>query len=120
MEGAANLDCSHLKGKILINLDSEEEGFSFQLRRWCQGTFNLKTQWVKEEKSGPVYSIQIRGLKGGHSGQEIDKERANANLLMGRILYSLQEDMHFDLISINGGAKIMLFQGSRCGHSNRI
>lgn len=106
MEGAANLDCSHLKGKILINLDSEEEGvFLSSCAGGARAHLILKTQWVKEEKSGPVYSIQIRGLKGGHSGQEIDKERANANLLMGRILYSLQEDMHFDLISINGGAK---------------
>ncbi|NLJ88413.1 MAG: aminoacyl-histidine dipeptidase [Epulopiscium sp.] len=106
MDGAANLDTSNLKGKILINLDSEEEGtFLSSCAGGAKAHLNLKAQWIKEEKQGLVYSIQIRKLKGGHSGQEIDKERANANKLMGRILFALSEEINFDLISINGGAK---------------
>lgn len=106
MEGAANLDVSHLKGKILINLDSEEEGeFLTSCAGGGRAHLILKPQWIKQEKIGPVYSIQIRKLKGGHSGQEIDKGRGNANKIMGRILLDLQEEISFDLISFNGGAK---------------
>lgn len=106
MEGAAKLDASLLTGKILINMDSEEEGeFLVSCAGGGRTHLVLKPNWINEEKKAPVYSIQIRKLRGGHSGQEIDKERGNANKMMGRILTGIQEQIPFNLISINGGAK---------------
>lgn len=106
MEGAAQLDGSQLQGKILINMDSEEEGeFLVSCAGGGRAHLILKPEWIKERKEGPVYSLQIRNLKGGHSGQEINKGRGNANKMIGRILLDLQENLFFHLISINGGAK---------------
>lgn len=106
MEGAAELDASNLEGKILINMDSEPEGeFLVSCAGGARAHLVLKPEWVPGKKEGAVYSIQIRNLKGGHSGQEIDKGRGNANKMMGRILSDLQEKIAFNLISINGGLK---------------
>lgn len=106
MEGAAELDASKLAGKILINMDSEEEGeFLVSCAGGARAHLILKPEWVSGKKEGAVYSIQIRNLKGGHSGQEIDKGRGNANKMMGRILFDLQEKISFNLISVNGGLK---------------
>lgn len=106
MEGAAQLNTSELQGKILINMDSEEEGeFLVSCAGGARAHLVLKPEWIKGKKEGAIYSVQIRNLKGGHSGQEINKERGNANKLMGRILLDLQEEILFNLISINGGAK---------------
>jgi dipeptidase D len=106
MEGAAELDASKLEGKILINMDSEAEGeFLVSCAGGARAHLVLKPEWIPGKKEGAVYSIQIRNLKGGHSGQEIDKGRGNANKMMGRILFDLQEKMSFNLISVNGGLK---------------
>ncbi|WP_058485070.1 aminoacyl-histidine dipeptidase [Defluviitalea phaphyphila] len=106
LEGAAALDTSLLKGKILINLDSEEEGeFLVSCAGGGRAHIVLKPEWIKEKVKGPVYSIQIRNLKGGHSGQDINKGRGNANKMMGRILLDIKDNIDFKLISINGGAK---------------
>ena len=86
-------------------MDSEEEGeFLVSCAGGARAHLILKPEWVSG-KEGAVYSIQIRNLKGGHSGQEIDKGRGNANKMMGRILFDLQEKISFNLISVNGGLK---------------
>ena len=107
MGGVSNLDPKNLSGKILINIDSEEEG---TLLVSCAGGLRNKVIIpVKREKVPSnllSYSIKIRGLKGGHSGMEINKGRGNANKLMGRVLHSLNKDLDLKLVKVNGGAKM--------------
>ena len=106
MEGAMNLDGSHFEGRYIINLDSEEEG---RITVSCAGGVTAIVDILKELKDitpKQTYLISIKGLKGGHSGIEIDKKRANSNLLMGRVLNALEkEKVNYDLISISGGLK---------------
>jgi dipeptidase D len=106
MTGVANLDTSNLKGRILINIDSEEEG---ELLVSCAGGIRTniaaKCEWKAVPDHSQGYVIQIRNLKGGHSGMEIDKGRANANKLMGRILNDLNTSISYALAFINGGSK---------------
>ena len=102
MVGASALDVNLLKSKKMINIDSEEDD---TVTVSCAGglDFTATKKFNLQEKAGTKLSITIGGLKGGHSGVEIDKHRINANVLMGRVLNSIDAD--FDLISINGGDK---------------
>lgn len=104
MLGASALDCSPLKGRIMLNLDSEDEGC---LLVSCAGgvtaTAHLPVQMQKV--SGTLATLHISGLIGGHSGVEIDKGRANACKLLGRTLYELKKEFDFELVSVNGGLK---------------
>lgn len=106
MDGATKLDSKNIDGRILINIDSEEEG-TFLVS--CAGGLTAKTiipvTLEDADKSLSTYTIRIRGLKGGHSGMEIDKGRANSNKLMGRILMELSSLVDFRVASINGGSK---------------
>lgn len=102
--GAAALDCSELKGKRFINLDSEEEGSIWiSCAGGLRGTSEIPVRRVLME--GEHIKIQISDLKGGHSGAEIDKKRANANLLMGRFLYELKKQVSYQIIQMEGGTK---------------
>lgn len=104
MGGAAEVKEGILKGDILLNIDSEEEG-DFLVS--CSGgasvetLFNLETQPAKEKG----LEIVIDGLYGGHSGSEIDKQRANAIILMGRVLNEISKKENLVLADINGGIK---------------
>jgi dipeptidase D len=106
MFGAMGLNPEHIEGRMLINIDSEEEG---ELLVSCAGGLRTKvTLPVKfEDVSGSFCEciIKVRGLKGGHSGMDIIKQRGNSNRIMGRILIDLMEKVDFKLTSINGGAK---------------
>lgn len=88
MVGAFGLKAGELKGEILINLDSEREG---ELCVGCAGgmdasvTLDYKAEKAPETDYKAV-RVEIKGLKGGHSGVEIDLQRANANKLMARAL----------------------------------
>ncbi len=91
MDGAFALDCSDLKGRKLINLDSEEEGV-FTVS--CAG--GLRMDCILPGRQAPLngekgYVITLSGLLGGHSGGEIHKGRASANQVMGRVLFSAME-----------------------------
>ena len=91
MDGAVALDCSDLKGRELLNLDSEEEGV-FTVS--CAGGVRLDcTLELKQESAADMtgYRVTISGLKGGHSGMNINQGRGNANCLMARTLYSAME-----------------------------
>lgn len=105
MLGAAAIDCSPLKSKIMLNLDSEDEGY---LLVSCAGgvtaASHIPVSFIPAADKTLV-SINISGLLGGHSGVEIDKNRANANILFGRILYTLNKKLSFNLVSIEGGLK---------------
>lgn len=103
MTGVLNLDPSNLKGKTLINLDSEEEG---QLTAGCAGGGRLSLKINKDFKESNLKKackIFIGGLSGGHSGIDIDKERGNSNKLLGRILYEIEDEV--DLKEVFGGSK---------------
>lgn len=101
MIGASKLDVSVLNGKQMINIDSEEQDV---LTVSCAGGSDVKITLPKQTKTvnGTKVTIEINGLKGGHSGVEIDKNRVNANILAGRILNHISD---FDLIKIDGGNK---------------
>lgn len=106
MTGAASLDMGLLKGKTMINLDSEDEGY---LLVSCAGgvAVTVSIPYSVTEVSGvDTYKVTIRGLKGGHSGCEIDKGRANADVLMGRVLHRImEEDSKAVLFKLTGGDK---------------
>ena len=105
MSGAMAISKEHINGKILLNLDNEEEG---HLLVSCAGGIRSKhTLNVTVEDAGDYNTflhIAVRGLKGGHSGMEINKERGNSNKIMGRILKSLLS-LDYKLVSVNGGSK---------------
>ncbi|MBQ3545357.1 MAG: aminoacyl-histidine dipeptidase [Lachnospiraceae bacterium] len=104
MLGAAAFDYSVLDGRIMLNIDSEEEG---HLLVSCAGgvtaTCHLPVEY--EDAEGMKVLIKVTGLTGGHSGVEIDKGRGNANRILGRVLYDLKEEFDFNIISVNGGLK---------------
>ncbi len=102
MYGAEGIDVSALNGKLLLNIDSESEGV---LTVSCAGgarailTVPLRIQ----SNSAPCKKLTFHGLKGGHSGVEIDKGRLNADLLMGYFLKELPSDCC--IVAICGGTK---------------
>lgn len=102
MDGAVGLDASRLKGRTLINADSEEEGV---LTVGCAGgaRAELRIPVTREPVSAPCYTVTVDGLIGGHSGAEIHKGRLNSNIVMGRFLQSLPEG--FRLVKLAGGLK---------------
>lgn len=104
MDGAMALTNEHLTGKILLNLDSEEEGIFLVS---CAGGANMITTFKiqKEKKIGNGLEIKISGLKGGHSGMEIIKQRANAIKILGRILEECISKDNIRLSKIHGGIK---------------
>lgn len=104
MIGASNMDYSCITAKRMINIDSEEEGI---ITVGCAGgvgaNVSIPVEYCYEK--GVLMDISIDGLKGGHSGLMIIKERANSNVLMGRLLAELFGKYQMGLVSINGGKK---------------
>lgn len=102
--GAGNIDVSPLKGKTMINIDSEDEGvFTVSCAGGNLVQCTLPIQ--RKEYTGSVYNLEISGCKGGHSGVEIDKGRSNPNVLMGRLLREIQEGASLQIVSLSGGTK---------------
>ncbi len=105
MLGADAMDMSAIKGRTMINLDSEDEG---HLLISCAGGIAVTANipFVCEPVSGEKLKLTVTGMIGGHSGVEIDKGRANADVLTGRLLYLLKKkDPTLRLVSIAGGLK---------------
>ena len=104
MEGAAGVDLSGLKGRTLINIDSEEEGiFTVSCAGGARGTITLPVS--RHPVYGPCVKLTVEGLQGGHSGVEIHKNRANANKVMGEFLGRVQKLMPLCLTGLSGGSK---------------
>jgi dipeptidase D len=105
MTGAKQMDGSLLQGKILLNLDTEDDD---ELSIGCAGGIDTNTSYKYQETtihSGwEVVKIKLRGLLGGHSGMDIDKGRGNANKWMARILWELHRENPMQLISFDGGS----------------
>ncbi len=105
LAGAFGLKADELKGKYLLNLDSEEEG---EITIGCAGGIdilcNMEYQEMNVEPEGMLcYDITIKGLLGGHSGIEINLGRANANKLMARLLFAVVNTGMAWLCSWHGG-----------------
>ena len=103
MDGAMGLDVSDLKAEYMINVDSEREG---EILTSCAGGNKTKTHLPiqREVMVGEVAELTIRGLKGGHSGDQIHTGRANSNLLLGRVLHELLP-LGIQVVSLEGGLK---------------
>ncbi len=102
MDGARALDVTPLKATRLINLDSEEEGIFLA---GCAGgaRVNLSLSGDVEKRVGIPCEIKISGLKGGHSGEEIHKQRGNGICILGRALKRLSAKIDFVVCNLEGG-----------------
>ena len=104
MFGAAGIDLTALRGRTLINIDSEEEGiFTVSCAGGARSTIHLPVQ--RRAVYGPCVRLTVEGLQGGHSGVEIHKNRANANKVMGEFLSRIQKLMPVCITKLQGGAK---------------
>ena len=105
MTGANKLRPGILKGDILINLDSEDEG---ELCVGCAGGLDAKADFKYRKYNTPKgykgLRIKVSGLQGGHSGMDISLYRANANKVMCRILLPLLENFGAKVVSFTGGS----------------
>ena len=104
MTGAFGLKTGLLKGDILINTDSEEDG---ELFIGSAGGIDTNVEFRYKEKPVPsksaTYKILVSGLKGGHSGSDIHLGRGNSNKIINRILWNINKIHTVSLSSINGG-----------------
>lgn len=104
MTGAFNLEAGALKGKTMINLDSEDEG---ELYIGCAGGLNtsarIPVKWETVSGNYKAFKLSLTGLKGGHSGLDINLGRGNANKLMNRFLWKATRAMDVRLAALEGG-----------------
>lgn len=106
LTGAQNLQSDFLKGKILINLDSEEEGALYVGCSGGQDTIGtLSIEWENAPEDYSAFTISITGLRGGHSGLDINAGRANALKLLNRVLWNLNEKLDLRISKFEGGSK---------------
>ncbi len=104
MLGAAGIDAGSLRGRRMVNLDSEDEGvFTVSCAGGALVTISLPVE--RRAVYGPCIRLTVDGLRGGHSGAEIHKNRANANKVMGEFLSRIQKIMPLCLTSLAGGTK---------------
>lgn len=104
MLGAEAIDLSMLKGHKLLNIDSDVEGHFLTS---CAGGMTVETTIPVDRMSqnGLAVTLTVTGLCGGHSGSEIDKEHANANMVMGRVLKYVSDRMELGVVTLEGGLK---------------
>ena len=104
LTGAMGMKAGFMKGDMLINLDSEDEG---QIFVSCAGGKTTTARFHFNREVAPegmfFMEISIKGLNGGHSGDDIDKKRANAIKILDRFLYKEQEKTDLRLASFNSG-----------------
>ena len=104
LDGAKQFDYSRISARRMINLDSADDN---QILTGCAGGTRTTMVYTPdtENAAGDAVRIAIKGLAGGHSGEDIDKGRANSSKLMGRILLAVSRDVDIKIASINGGSK---------------
>ena len=104
MKGATGIDLSGLKSRLLLNLDSETEG---EITAGCAGAarVDIAVPVKRDAFPGETVEITVSGLLGGHSGAAIDRGRANAMVLLGRILYAFLQENDGRLVTLSGGGK---------------
>ncbi len=103
LTGANFVAPNWFKGKILLNLDSEDEGI---FTVGCAGGKDTKIDFgVKRESfAGKVLELKVGGLLGGHSGVDVNTGRGNANIILARLLKNLSEKYDLRIVSISGGS----------------
>ncbi len=103
--GASNLDPALLSGKSLINLDSEEEGvFTIGCAGGASTYITLRVSWSPVLSDEVSFEIKVGGLKGGHSGEDINKHSGNANKIIARVLDFIQKATPIRLSVLKGGS----------------
>ena len=104
LTGAEGMKSDFMTGRLMVNLDSEDEG---QIFVSCAGGCRTLAQFDYTEEPLPAgfftFALAIKGLTGGHSGDDINKKRANANKLLARFLYTSQQKYDLRLIDIQAG-----------------
>lgn len=101
--GANRLQPGFAEGKILINLDSEEEGTFIVGCAGGQGTQMRMGLWFEPLPDWQAYQLRVSGLQGGHSGVDIHKHRANANTLLARTLARIRGRVPMRIAGLRGG-----------------
>lgn len=104
MDGAMGLDVSPLRGRRLLNLDSEDEGV-FTVSCAGGNMTRCRVPVRREPFAGAFVTVGVDGLTGGHSGAEIHKGRANAAMTLGRVLCALRQRTEARIVSVSGGLK---------------
>lgn len=104
LTGAFELQAGFMEGTILLNLDSEDEG---ELFIGCAGGAGTTATFPLKQEAAPAnhtfLKVTVKGLTGGHSGDDINKDRANANKLLNRILMKIAKQSDLKLAAIDGG-----------------
>lgn len=104
LTGAFGIESGFMNGKYLLNLDSEDEG---QIFIGCAGGVNTEITFTYVPTPVPegfmAMKVCVDKLTGGHSGDDINKNRANANKLLARFLYQMTGKYEMHLVSFNGG-----------------
>lgn len=103
MGGVRNLQPDFIEGEYLLNLDSETEG---ECTVGCAGGIDIllsRELYYDNELRGKGYEVTLEGLKGGHSGLDIDKELGNANALLAEVLADFAHNYALRLVSFSGG-----------------
>ncbi|AIE79522.1 Aminoacyl-histidine dipeptidase [Bacillus cereus] len=95
-----------IEGKIFINIDSEEDHkLLVSSAGGAKAVETIPVIWDEAPANMDAYRLYVGGLKGGHSGMEIDKQRGNANKVLGRVLHDLSVNIQFDISEVHGGLK---------------
>ena len=106
LTGAVELKSDFVDGRILLNIDSEEEG---ALYIGCAGgqhtILNKKIDWTHRHDDHKTFLLKVGGLRGGHSGLNIHEGLGNAIKLLSRVLYGLKDKFHYHIAKIEGGSK---------------
>jgi dipeptidase D len=102
MTGALGLKPGQLTGEILLNLDTEEDD---EIDIGCAGGVDvtITQNYPAEAPKGQIVRLEVKGLQGGHSGMDIHKGFGNANIILGRLLYTGLENQNIELVSIDSG-----------------
>lgn len=104
LTGAKNIEAGFMKGKMLLNLDSEDEG---QIFIGCAGgkdtVATLECIYEDLDEECDFFKIEVKGLLGGHSGDDINKGRGNAVKLLARILWNAYSDFNLRIADIQAG-----------------
>jgi len=104
LTGATKIEPGFLKGKKLLNLDSEDEGvFTIGCAGGADSEITIPLK--REKKEGELYRLKIFGFRGGHSGIDINKGRGNAIKLIVRLLWQAQKEFALSLVRLEGGNK---------------
>ncbi|MBC7876178.1 MAG: aminoacyl-histidine dipeptidase [Anaerolineales bacterium] len=102
--GADYIDPSLLTAKVLINLDSEEDGvFTIGCAGGGSTYITLPVSWSEPPKDDITFELAVSGLQGGHSGEDINKHRGNANKILARTLDEVQRTIPIRLSKFKGG-----------------